>query len=61
MLNSHDLKVKEEQVVVKVVEAYLRVRDPLKPLLEEEDPAHDPKVVALLTEEEKKAREDTKA
>jgi hypothetical protein len=43
------------------VTSYLILRDPLRPLLDEEDPAQDPKVVSQLTEEEKKAREDAKA
>ena len=30
----------------------------MRPLLEEEDPALDPKVVAQLTEEERKTREE---
>jgi hypothetical protein len=61
ILESDDLKVTEESIVVKVVEGYIALREPIRPLLEEEDPAFDPKVVAQLTEEEKKAREDARA
>jgi hypothetical protein len=46
MIQSDDLKVGEESVVVRAIEGYLKLREPLKPLLEEEDPAFDPKLVA---------------
>jgi hypothetical protein len=44
--------------VVKAIDQYLRYRDTIRPLLEEEDPAND---TTHLTEEEKKHREEVKA
>ena len=45
-----------ESVAVQALSSFLSLRGPLRPLLDEEDPALDPKVVAQLTEEERKAR-----
>ena len=46
ILQSDSLQVSQESLVFKAIEDYLALREPLRPLLEEEDPAHDPKVVA---------------
>jgi BTB And C-terminal Kelch len=46
ILKSDELKVNEEQTVVRIVTEYLTLREPLRPLLEEEDPSIDPKVIA---------------
>ena len=45
-------------MAVQALSSFLTLRAPLRPLLEEEDPALDPKVVAQLTEEERKTREE---
>lgn len=61
IISSADLKVEEEIHVVKTVEAYLTLRDALRPLLPEEDPGHDPALLAQLSEAELKARADQQA
>ena len=54
------MNVKEEMTVVRIINSYLKHRDSIRPLLEEEQHANDQAVVALLNEEEKKHREDAK-
>jgi hypothetical protein len=61
LMSDDFLDVMNEMQVFKTIEAYLGHRDTLRPLLDEEDPANDEVVVALLTESEKKAREEAKA
>ena len=45
---------------MKLITSYIKYRDAIKPLLDEEDPANDEQVIKQLTEEERKAREDAK-
>jgi hypothetical protein len=61
LLSEDTLQVQQEIEVVKVVEGYIKSRKSISPLLEEEDPANDEAIVSILTEDEKKAREDAKA
>jgi hypothetical protein len=61
LLAQDELKVAEEAAVIAAIDAYLKSRDEIKPLLEEEEQANDAALVALLSEEEKKSREDAKA
>jgi len=61
LLAQDELKVAEESAVIALVDAYMKSRDEIKPLLEEEEQANDAALVALLSEEEKKSREDAKA
>ena len=61
LLAQDELKVAEEAAVIAAIDAYLKNRDEIKPLLEEEEQANDAALVALLSEEEKKSREDAKA
>ena len=58
VLGEESLHVADEIFVVKAIDQYLRFRDTIRPLLEEEDPAND---TTHLTEEEKKHREEVKA
>ena len=51
----------DESQVVALVEAYLKHREDIKPLLEEEEPANDEAVLKALTDEERKHREEAKA
>ena len=53
--------MEEEITVVKLVTSYIKYREGIKPVLDEEDPANDSQVIAQLTEEEKKHREDARA
>jgi chemotaxis protein histidine kinase CheA len=61
LLKDDKLKIDEEILIVKLITSYIKYRDAIKPLLDEEDPANDEQVIKQLTEEEKKAREDAKA
>ena len=60
LLKDDKLKIDEEILTVKLITSYIKYRDAIKPLLDEEDPANDEQVIKQLTEEEKKAREDAK-
>ena len=61
LLSSEDLHVKEESVVVGALSAYQTKREPLRPFLPDEDPSADPALLAQLTEEERKARDEARA
>ena len=60
LLKDDKLKIDEEILTVKLITSYIKYRDAIKPLLDEEDPANDEQVIKQLTEEERKAREDAK-
>ena len=60
-LKDDKLKVEEEILIVNLITSYIKFRDAIKPLLDEEDPANDEQVIKQLKEEERKAREDAKA
>lgn len=60
ILAEDTLNVSEESQVVAAIDAYLRFREGILPLLEEEVAANEESVVKLLTEEEKKHREEAK-
>ncbi len=61
LLKDDKLKIDEEILIVKLITSYIKYRDAIKPLLDEEDPANDEQVIKQLTEVEKKARDDAKA
>ena len=61
IIKDDKLKIDEEIIVVNLIISYIKYRDAIKPLLEEEDPANDEQVIKQLTEVEKKARDDAKA
>ena len=61
LIKDDKLKIDEEIIVVNLIISYMKYRDAIKPLLEEEDPANDEQVIKQLTEVEKKARDDAKA
>ena len=60
LLKDDKLKIDEEILTVKLITSYIKYRDAIKPLLDEEDPANDEQVIKQLTEEERKAREYAK-
>jgi chemotaxis protein histidine kinase CheA len=61
LLKDDKVKIDEEILIVKLITSYIKYRDAIKPLLDEEDPANDEQVIKQLTEVEKKARDDAKA
>lgn len=61
LLKDDKLKVDKEFIVVQAIGEYLKCREAIKPLLDEENPSNAENIVAVLTEEEKKSREEAKA
>ncbi len=61
LLRDDRLNVDEEILTVDLITSYIKYREAIKPLLDEEDPANDEQVLRQLNEEEKKAREEARA
>ncbi len=61
LLRDDRLNVDEEILIVDLITSYIKYREAIKPLLDEEDPANDEQVLRQLNEEEKKAREEARA
>ena len=45
LLKDDKLKIDEEILIVKLITSYIKYRDAIKPLLDEEDPANDEQVI----------------